>query len=551
MDTLRKFISGLVAFIALCCVLSVSSETAADGRTVRVGVYENPPKVFTAENGEPDGIFIDILETIALEEGWTIEYVHGAWSEGLNRLESGRIDVMPDVAFTSKRAERFYFPREPVLSDWFQIYAAKGSGVRSIIDLDGKKVSVLEQSIQEQSFSDLIDQFGIQVEIVPFPDYSTAFKAVSDGTVDAVITNRFYGAHHISEYDLEDTAVIFSPTKLYFAARPNIGSVIPSALDRWLKVMKVNRESAYFQSLEKWTSQEYPPVIPGWLSIVGIVLLGVALVGSVGALIFKHQVDIKTKELVESVEQKIEAESADRMKSVFLATMSHELRTPLNSIIGFSGVLLQGLAGPLNDEQQKQLKMVQNSSRHLLALINDVLDISRIEAGRVELTPEPMNVKMSVENVVSTLTPTAEKKGLYLRFDIDPDVGNITCDKRRFEQVMMNLTANAVKFTSRGGVSVNCSPKGESVIEVSVKDTGIGIKDEEIKNLFRPFSQLDTGRTREYEGTGLGLSISKRLIEMMGGKITVQSNPGEGSVFTFTLPREMNTDVDGKESPGN
>ncbi len=231
------------------------------------------------------------------------------------------------------------------------------------------------------------------------------------------------------------------------------------------------------------------------------------------------------------------AQEADRLKSAFLATMSHELRTPLNSIIGFIGILRQGLAGPLNDEQMKQLGMAQRSARHLLDLINDVLDISKIEAGQVEIAAQPFDMREAIEAAVRSVRPLAEKKGLSLVSDVSPQVGEIVSDRRRVEQVLINLLNNAVKFTDSGEVCLACwAEEGWTVTQV--EDTGIGIKPEDREKLFKPFRQIDTGLSRRYGGTGLGLSICKRLVETLGGSICVESEWGEGSTFTFTLPAE-------------
>jgi signal transduction histidine kinase len=228
------------------------------------------------------------------------------------------------------------------------------------------------------------------------------------------------------------------------------------------------------------------------------------------------------KELAVAKEQ---AEVADNLKSAFLATMSHELRTPLNSIIGFTGIILRERVGPLNDEQKKQLNMVRRSSQHLLALINDVLDISKIEAGQLELAYEDIDLPQTIEKVVQSMRPLADGKGLELGFDISPEIKTVTGDLRRVEQILLNLLSNAVKFTERGSVRIVCKAD-ESNIIVEVKDTGIGIKEEDMQTLFKSFRQIDSGIGRKYEGTGLGLSISKKLIEMMGGRIWVTSTWG-------------------------
>lgn len=242
----------------------------------------------------------------------------------------------------------------------------------------------------------------------------------------------------------------------------------------------------------------------------------------------------RTKELATA---KDAAESADRLKSAFLATMSHELRTPLNSIIGFSGVLEQELAGPLNSEQKKQLAMVSESAEHLLALINDVLDISKIEAGQLKVEAGPVEIRSLVEKAASTVKPLAEAKNLPLELEIDPGAGTVIADSRRVEQVLLNLLSNAIKFTDKGSVRVRCVAEG-AMVRISVTDTGIGIQKENLERLFKPFTQIETGLSRKYEGTGLGLSISKKLVTLMKGEIAVESEPGRGSAFSFTLPRQ-------------
>ncbi len=229
------------------------------------------------------------------------------------------------------------------------------------------------------------------------------------------------------------------------------------------------------------------------------------------------------------------AEDADRIKSAFLATMSHELRTPLNSIIGFTGIILQGLAGPLSSEQEKQLGMVRQSASHLLALINDVLDISKIEAGELKISSEEIDISASLLSVARTMQPAAEAKGLRLVTDVDPRTGVITGDRRRLEQVIMNLLSNAIKFTEEGAVSLK-SERKEGRVVISVSDSGIGIAPENISDLYTPFHQIDSGTTRKHEGTGLGLSICKKLVEMHGGTIAVESEAGVGSTFTVTIP---------------
>lgn len=251
---------------------------------------------------------------------------------------------------------------------------------------------------------------------------------------------------------------------------------------------------------------------------------------------YRENLEEMVKERTTELEiAKEKAESADRLKSAFLATMSHELRTPLNSIIGFTGILMKGIAGPLNDEQLKQLGMAKGSAQHLLELINDVLDISKIEAGQLVVSLSEFDFSKMIHKVTSSVEPLAEKKKLDLKLSLPDDEIIINSDERRMSQVFLNLINNAIKFTDKGTIRIDCSISEQRII-TKVVDTGIGIKSDDMAKLFKPFSQIDTGLTRNHDGTGLGLSISKKLVEKLGGTITVESKLGVGSTFTVTLP---------------
>ncbi|OGW35753.1 MAG: hypothetical protein A2010_03020 [Nitrospirae bacterium GWD2_57_9] len=694
--------------IVLLVLSCLTQPATAEVRTVMVGIYENAPKVFTSESGRPSGIFVDVLEEIAKKESWELRYVPGTWAEGLDRLAKGEIDLMPDVAYTAEREKLYSFHKVPVLSVWSQVYAPRGSGIQSILDLNGKRIAALERTIQLETFRRLTNSFGLKITLIPVPDYKTEFEMVAAGKADAGLTNRLYGLMYARKSGLEDTPIMFDPAPFFFAAPRNASRQLLDVIDRRLSELKQDHQSAYYASINRWTSEEVQFKVPAWLGILGLVLGVTLLLSLAGSFILKHQVNARTRELKlitqereqriaertltlqkmnAKLQQEIEerariekalvaseakyrdivegansvimrwtpegritffntfaqnffgypgeeilgrniagtivpvqdsvghdlsslardiaarpeayainenenirknkdrvwvtwtnrpirddqgrvveilsigvdstkrvqaekelrcvledlaaakerAEQADRLKSAFLATMSHELRTPLNSIIGFTGILRQGLAGPLNDEQRKQLEMVQQSSEHLLDLINDVLDISKIEAGQLQVGAAPFDLKASILKIVRTVQPLARKKGLELTVSIAEPVGVIISDQRRAEQILLNLLSNAIKYTEKGQVRVDCSVR-DGFVRTEVGDTGIGIREEDMLKLFRPFHQVETGLTRRYEGTGLGLSICKRLVELLGGKISAESEPGRGSTFCFTLP---------------
>jgi protein-histidine pros-kinase len=242
--------------------------------------------------------------------------------------------------------------------------------------------------------------------------------------------------------------------------------------------------------------------------------------------------DVTDRKLVEQTIQ-----HANRMKSEFLATVSHELRTPLNGIIGFSEFLVDEKPGKLNEKQKEYLNDILNSGRHLLQLINDVLDLSKVEAGKMELFPEAFSLSKAVDEVCSVISPLAKKKNVGMRSEIASKVGSITLDQQKFKQVLYNLVSNAVKFTNDGGhVDIIAAPHESKRLRLQVRDTGIGIRQEDIGKLFIEFQQLDSGSARRYEGTGLGLALTKKLVEFQHGSITVESELGKGSTFTVILP---------------
>lgn len=251
----------------------------------------------------------------------------------------------------------------------------------------------------------------------------------------------------------------------------------------------------------------------------------------------------RTAELQQTIEKLEEArrdvEAATRAKSEFLANMSHELRTPLNSIIGFSEIMADGLTGPLTDEQKEYLNDILESGRHLLELINDVLDLSKIEAGKTELEVNKFSLKGLLDRSLAVFRNQAADRNITILSDIPEIIGEVTADDRRTKQIIFNLLSNALKFTPDGGKVGITAHRMDKKIQITVWDTGVGIAKKDLKNLFKPFQQLETGLTEKVPGTGLGLNLSKKLVELQGGKIWVESKRGQGSKFSFTIPIEV------------
>lgn len=256
-------------------------------------------------------------------------------------------------------------------------------------------------------------------------------------------------------------------------------------------------------------------------------------------------------------QEKQEAEAANRAKSVFLANMSHELRTPLNAIIGYSEIMLEDAEDLGYDSFVPDLSKIQTAGKHLLSIINDILDLSKVEAGKMELHTEPFDIGSLIDNVLSTIQPTIEKNFNVLEVKFEDNLGLIKADLTKVRQVILNLLSNAAKFTENGKITLTVreatyeekqeiqldKEDGDRSIDlesqyilISVADTGIGISSEHMENLFEPFTQADSSTTKKYGGTGLGLAISRHFCKMMGGDISVESDLGRGSVFTVKFP---------------
>jgi len=237
----------------------------------------------------------------------------------------------------------------------------------------------------------------------------------------------------------------------------------------------------------------------------------------------------------ESADKGRQLEIASQHKSEFLANMSHELRTPLNAIIGFSEVLGERMFGELNEKQEEYLKDIHASGQHLLSLINDILDLSKIEAGRMELELTDFNLPATLDNALTLVRERAGRRGIAVGLTVDERLEEIRADERKVRQVVLNLLSNAIKFTPEGGrIEVRAVPMDGSV-EVSVSDTGVGIAAEDQEEIFEEFRQVGTA-AKKVEGTGLGLALSRKFIELHGGRIWVESQIGAGSTFTFTVP---------------
>lgn len=280
--------------------LSIVAPAAAAPRVVRVGVYENEPKVFTEADGDPSGIFVDLLRGVAEEEGWELVFVPGTWEQGLAALQEGRIDLMPDVAYSVERDKTQDFHETPVVESWSYVYAPANLRVEVISDLQGRRVAVLGGSIQETVFSQMVRGFGYDVEVVPVPSLEEAFQKASNGEVDAAIANYLFGDDSYREYGLSKTPIVFNAVPLYYATAEGKNADLLEAIDRHLETWISQPDSVYYRTLSAYTAKDRPGGIPSWVFwTVGVI--GALLLASGGLiLLLRWQVGTRTRSLVEA-----------------------------------------------------------------------------------------------------------------------------------------------------------------------------------------------------------------------------------------------------------
>ncbi|SLM28183.1 putative Histidine kinase [Desulfamplus magnetovallimortis] len=781
--------------------LALADQSIKSPLTIRVGAYENRPKIYSENSGNIVGLFPDVLNYIAQKEGWKLGYIHGSWSECLDMLEKNDIDIMVDVAFSEERAERYSFNHETFLVNWATVYTNDRVTTESLIDLNGKRVAVMKGSIHTEGdggIKKLAHNFDVDCKFIEVEDYKDVFELLSADQADAGIVNRIFGSLFAEEYGLVKTSIIFNPRHLKFAfpKESPLASTLISKIDHHLYKLKKDPGSIYNKAIyvylsglprelifsepqiyhsdksvvltseEKAWIRNHPvirigidpefapfeyldpngsysgiasdyltiltqrvglefevteniswkdavekaqhkeidllpcvaitqerkaflkfsrpyisfhraiitrtdsPFLTGiddienmevavqrnsshegylrentkiqpllydtlqksllavsngqaqafvgniasstywirklnltnlkvaapvsqdtqtlhiairndWPELLGIVNKALASIEpeeenairnrwinieykpgiapriiwryamqiGAGALIILFVILIWNYKLQKEIQKRIEIDEKlneankelkklDQLKSMFIASMSHELRTPLNSIIGFTGVIVQGMTGPLNDKQKDHLTRVYNSAKHLLSLITDVIDISKIEAGRIDIYPEDIILSEIVDEAVINIEPQLKAKKLELVLSV-PEELKLHTDRKRLLQCIINYMSNAVKFTEAGRITLTSRMCGQNV-EILVSDTGIGISKENQPKLFEAFERLDSRLKIKAGGTGLGLYLTKKLAtEILGGEIIFRSEEGRGSTFGLLIPSKL------------
>jgi signal transduction histidine kinase/DNA-binding response OmpR family regulator len=569
----RRRLDPRLLAVSLACLAAVASraEPAAAGDPLtaaeREWLAEHPvirlaptpnyePTEFFDSKGDYRGITADIVARIEERLGIRFEIVRNdTWAETLEDLQSHEVDGVPIASPTPEREAYLVFTKPYVVYPAV-ILVRRGVEIGDNLEaFAGRRVAVPKGYAAEE----YVRVHYPRVELVPYPSPLAALRALSIGDVDAYVTEIASAAWYMQQEGISNLTVAGDSGFVYrmgFACRrdwPELASIFQKGLDligeeeiqaifaRW--VQPVGAEPFWRQRAFWWTASGVA---------LGLAAIAVGIVGWNRQL--SRLVAVRTAELnqhrahlEELVAQRTEqmrdameeARSANEAKSRFLANMSHELRTPMNAIIGYSEMLLEDAEDDGDEATAADLKKIRGAGKHLLALINDVLDLSKIEAGKMEVHPEEFEIGPMIEDVVATTETLVRKNDNRLRVEVDPRLGRMRADLTKVRQALFNLLSNAAKFTSGGEIALVAAletPDGAPWVRMSVSDTGIGIPPEKHERVFEEFSQAEDDTSRNFGGTGLGLPISRRFCRMMGGDVTLESRPGEGSTFTIRLP---------------
>jgi len=514
---------------------------------IRVGYDpEFFPFEFKDKEGKYSGIAADYLDLLARRLGFSLRIVDGlSWTQAIESIQKGEIDLLPCVGKTMDRREFLSFS-DPYVS--FQRVVITRSDFPFIQDLDDLRRFRVAVQANSSHAGFLREQTPLRPLF--YPTQADALMAVSKKQADAFIGNLSSATYWIRTLHLTNLKVAAPAQQekqnLHIGIRAD-WPILTRIINKGLASISTEEENRLLRS---WVSVEYEPGLnPALLRRYLLQAVGLFTVFLLGFLLWNRRLkqEVRQRQQAQSQLQHYAAElekanqelkSLDRLKSMFIASMSHELRTPLNSIIGFTGVILQGMTGEINDRQRDQLGRVYRSAQHLLALISDVIDISKIEAGRIETFPQPFSLNELIKEAAAGIQPQLQQKNLTLSLDLPREI-NLVSDRKRVLQVLLNLLSNAVKYTEQGKIVVTAESRGDQV-EIAVTDTGIGIARKDLPHLFEAFERLDSHLRIKAGGAGLGLYLTRKIVtEMLAGEIRVESEPGRGSTFTLTISTDI------------
>lgn len=561
---------AIILVVPFLFVLSAPQSSSAE--TYRVGVYENKPKIFTSENGEPSGIFIDLLNEIAKRESWTLVFTQCEWAACLQMLQDGQIDLMPDVAYSKERDEIFDFHPLPVVESWSQIYSDSHVPISRLSDLDGKKVALLKNSIQEKVLRQTIDGYGYSISIVDAESFDEAFRIVAAGKADAVITNHFFGDYFYQDYGLSKTPIVFNVVPLHYATAQGRNSVLLNVINSYLNIWIKEPNSPYYQTLQKWSEKPERKKIPNYVFVAAGIVFALLALSAVLIIALRAQVRARTSHLEaaneelrkhrENLEELVAERTLENMKiqeqlirsqkmeavGELAGGISHNFNNMLAIILGTAEVLLKSM-GEKNPNRDKVERIIKTGKR-AKDITGRLLTFARKEsldlrcatiASIMEDMTEMLKSAIGVNIEIKTVIPD---ENLFIRGDVNlimqalMNIGINACDAMK-NGGTLTLEAGALKIDKNSSHSRHGILKEGDYCFISISDTGFGMPESVSSRIFEPFY---TTKERG-EGTGLGLSVTDGIVKMHEGIIEVESALGKGTTMRVYLPRMNDTSI--------
>jgi signal transduction histidine kinase len=564
-----------LALLALQVPFLVSVPADAE-QTIRVGVYQNIPLTFIEADGEVKGFFIDLLEHIARKEDWRIEYVADTWTQCLENLKQGKIDLLGVIAYSSERSLIYDYTYESVLTEWGQIYLNPNAGIESILDFNQKKIAVLQADLHYSNLRELVGQFGIQCRFIEAFEYEDVLMLTELGLCDAGLVSQFYGMQYERDFEINKSAIILSPQKLYWASPKDRHRVMLYTLDLHLRRLKNDETSVYYQSLNKWFGVETRSTLGVWVvwGAVGAAALVVMFLAV--SLVLRAQVKARTLELsaknealMAEIEHRKQAEEertqlearlqrAQKMEALgaLAGGVAHDLNNILSGLVSYPELLLLDL--PQDSPLRRPILTMKDSGEKAATVVQDLLTLARRGVAITEIVqlnqiikeylrgPEFKNLKQNYPDI-------------RFRTELEPDPLNIVGSRVHLFKSIMNLVSNAAEsIVGHGTVKITTQNRyidrpirgyddvdeGDYVC-LSVSDTGIGISGEDIERIFEPFY---TKKVMGRSGSGLGMAVVWGTIKDHQGYIDVWSTEGKGTTFNLYFPVAREAVLDKRRS---